>query len=228
MAEKIYILFSCDTHKKKQPMKIQCATTDETALHAMIATMIDRGEVGYGGYRGIKASQAFQEDFNSDTIDYGKLGNGMVQETENIQLEEHDVQFSMLEHYYADMLDEKVCGIIDKLDLESHSFLFSSIGLVTGDRRCCFNMPGNCDYEHIVATRQYQEFIKDLEDTEITVFSNTYCVGIGESRDATEEELDVVEKYLDALDDIYNVERIDSDILCISLETEQDIEMEER
>lgn len=227
MAEKVYILFSRDTHKKRRHMKIQGVTTGESTLHAMIANMIGNGEAGYGGHCGTKALRAFREDFISETIDFGKLTNGMVKEFENIRLEEHKEEYSALEFSYADMMDMKACRAIEKLEMDSHSFVFSAIQLL-GDRVSCFNMPGKFDYEHLMATKEYQEFAENLgkgsDENVPAVISCTYRVGIGACRDATEEELKAVEKYYDALDEIYNVEEIDCNFFFMPYEAEQEQE----
>lgn len=227
MAEKVYILFSRDAHKKRRQMKIQGVTTEESALHAMIANMIGNGEAGYGGHCGTKASRAFYEDFISETIDYGKLSNGMVKEFENIRLEEHKEEHLTLEFIYEDMMDMKACQAIEKLDMDSHSFVFSTVHL-WGDRVSCFNMPGKFDYEHLIATKEYQEFAENFrggsDENVPAVMSLTYRVGIGECRDATEEELKAVEKYYDALDTIYNVEEIDYNFFFMQYEAKQEQE----
>lgn len=221
---KVFILSACDEWAGKDSMRIQGVTTDETMLQAMIAKKILSGDMEYGGVDGNKAWQGFLDDLFRDGVDYNKLNYGFVQTFEDVQITEEDTlaEFPEVKELYDEITEEKAGQAVAALGLENHSFLYSAVGISTVKGNLCFNISGFCDRDRLENLNQYKELVKDLDHSEMLVCINTFSVGNGECKDATEEELAALEQYEYELEETYGIEQIQSDYFGFYYEAEQE------
>lgn len=224
MAQDIYILSACDGQNSWSTMRLQGVTTDETMLHAMLAAKIQAGDMGYGGFMGGSAYQLFIQDFIIRAVDYDKLKYGYVQTCENAQIDNPQSYDGTpgIGDAYEELIHEKTIHTVMSLNLDTHSFIYSIVEIHSDNNYLCFHTPGFCDRDDLETTDEYREFVEDLGESEINVNVSTYCVGEGESEDATDQELAAVLEYSEEIDDEYGIDKILDDFFSFYYEAEQE------
>ena len=224
MAQKIYILSSCDARAGYGSMRIQGVTTDETMLHAMLAAKIKAGDMEYRGLSGGEAFRFFIQDFKNGNIDLKKLAHGFVQTCEDMQITE---PVSMDEFPEAAGIYEELTGMkaelaMETLGLDSRSLNFSEVEVRTDFGYNCFLVPGICDRDRLEESGQYQEMMEDADETAVNVSVAAYSVGTGESESADEDELKLIGQYREEIDKRYGIDQILSDFLSFQFKPEEE------
>lgn len=224
MADMIYILSSCDEWASRDSMRILGVTTDETMLHSMLAAKIKAGEMGYGGFEGEPARQMFERDFRNEDVKLDNLTYGFVKSYDDMQITEplSVVDFPEAAKAYEEITGAKAKSELDKLGLDKRSLTYSVVEVRTDYGYSDFLMSGICERDSLESDDHYQELMEDSEDTEVCVSVLSYSVGAGESEYPDENELAIIAKYADELDELHGVDCIQSDFFSFDYEAEQE------
>lgn len=219
----IYILSACDAWAGKDSMRILGVSTDETMLHAMLAAKIKAGDMDYGG-SGEEAWRRFQRDFHNDEINFNKLQYGFVQTYEDMQITEpiSMAEFPEAGEAYEEITGTKAKAEIEKLGLEQRSLLYSVVEIRTDFGYKCFYMPGICDRDGLMENENFIEFMEGTTESEVNASVYAYSVGTGESENADEGALSIIEQYTDELDEEYGLDPVMSDFINFFYEEEQE------
>ena len=93
--------------------------------------------------------------------------------------------------------------VIKELRLEERSLLFSRVYLETGDYVGSLGYEtGNINVNDIWNLQWYKNFVREMEDTNITADVTVLQLGRGEPEWATEEELDCLMEYQEELEEV--------------------------
>lgn len=224
MPTNIYILSACDAWAGRDSMRPIGVTTDETMLHAMLAAKIKAGDMEYGGFEGIPAWQLFHRDFKNGDVDFNKLQYGFVQTYEDMQITEplSVADFPEVAKAYAEITGTMAKSELDKLGLDKRSLTYSMVEVRTDFGYSDFLIPGICERDNLESDDHYQELMEDSDDTEVCVSVTVYSVGTGESEYPDENELAIIAKYADELDEQHGVDCIQSDFFSFNYEAEQE------
>lgn len=111
---------------------------------------------------------------------------------------------------------------IAKLNLENRSLVYSVVEVRTDFGYKCFLAPGICDRDALESNGQFQELMEDAEDTMVNTSVHSYSVGTGESETPNEDELEIIEKYSDELDEKNGIDPLQSDFFSFYYEAEQE------
>ena len=84
----IYLLYTCNQWKEHSSMRVVLATTDKETLYAAVASEIFEGGMEYEGYKNHVGLLSFKNDYEDETVDFGKLSYGFVGEFENENVRE--------------------------------------------------------------------------------------------------------------------------------------------
>lgn len=205
-------------------MRILGVTTDETMLYAMLAAKIKAGDMEYDGLDGAEAWHSFQRDFKDEEVNFNKLKYGFVQTYEDMQLTEPVslAQFPEVAAAYEEITGAKARKEMEKLELDRRSLIYSVVEVRTDSDYKCFLVPGICDRDSLEENDHYQEFMEEADDTEVNASVYSYSVGSGESERPDEEELAVIERYTEELEEEYGIDLILSDFISFYYEAEQE------
>lgn len=223
MPANIYILSTCDAWAGTDSMRILGVTTDETMLYAMLAAKIKAGDMEYDG-SGEDAWRKFQRDFKNEEVNFNKLKYGFVQTYEDMQITEPIslAEFPEAGEAYEEITGAKAKTEMEKLRLDQRSLTYSVVEVRTDSDYICFHMPGICDRDSLEENDQYRDFMEDADDTEVNVSVYSYSLGRGESEYPDEDELAIIDRYTDELDEEYGIDTIQSDSFSFYYEAEQE------
>ena len=223
MGKDIYILAFCDTWKSWDTMRLVGATTDKTMLYAMIAAKLKAGEMEYGR-GGANSYKIFSDDFNNGLVDLDRLEYGFVynyddlQITDSISLE----QFPEAAATYEEITGAKAKVELEKLELDRRTLIYSVVEVHTDFGYTCFVMPGICDRDSLEGNEHFQKFMEDTTESDVNTSVYSYSVGTGESEYPDENELEIIERYTEELDEKYGIDPIQSDFISFYYEAEQE------
>lgn len=111
---------------------------------------------------------------------------------------------------------------IAKLKLDSRSLIYSVVEVRTDFGYKCFLLSGICDRDALENSEQFQELMEDAEDSQVNTSVHAYSVGTGESETPDEDELEIIERYTDELDEKYGIDPLQSDFINFYYEAEQE------
>jgi len=224
MASNIYILSVCDAWAGTDSIRTLGVTTDEIMLYAMLAAKIKAGDMEYGGFGGEKAWHCFQKDFKNEEVNFNKLKYGFVQTYEDMQIAEPVslAEFPEVAAAYEEITGVKAKAELEKLGLANRSLIYSTVKVRTAFGYTCFLMPGICDRDRLEADDHFREFMEDTTGSEVNASVYSYSVGTGESEYPDEDELAIIEQYMEELDEEYGVDSILSDFISFYYEAEQE------
>lgn len=102
--------------------------------------------------------------------------------------------------------------LIEGLRLDDRTLTYSEVELTANGQTTSFLTGGIPDTYTIDGIEQYQEFAEGLPPlTEITVAVSSWCVGRGESENADDDELAVIEENQELLEQRYGIDPLQSE-----------------
>jgi len=135
-------------------------------------------------------------------MDEAKLRDGDTRDKD-------DVAAISVETWLKQVLREKREAALKELRLDERTLIYSEVELDADGETTSFMTGGMPDTYNIEDIDQYREFAEGLSaDTAIFVTVNSWSVGNGESENAGDEEVELIEANRDYLDMVFGIDHL--------------------